>query len=237
MQSALTAAKSHYLKRKLKVFFILELKSFFSQPKAEFLPQTMFNTERLSDNGFPIFSQFSNEPKLINPKSYSPIPQGDNNMSTKLNSLSNILNEVVKSMCSECTTSDSFKYKDKCCHRIQCFDCIDKCKCIKCFKKICSAHSVKCSICMTRVCKNANCITGMGECIQCNRVYCPEHFASHKNINEIKAYNMCCTSNECVAVEQLSGKGVVELHSYLAHFECLKEIKICKSIRRQLRIQ
>ena len=154
------------------------------------------------------------------------------NLHKKVLIMAEDINDIIKSLCVNC----GFKHsqvnnelsQNLCCqcNAIFCCDCIKYTACIKCHKKICEDHCIKCSICNRRSCKDKNCIFDFKICQSCESTYCQEHFDSHRKFNQADTYKISCTSKVCKLSYELGIKGMEDFSTWLIHSRKLTELRI-----------
>ena len=152
--------------------------------------------------------------------------------------LSNQIYEISKSLCNECSQNllncKNIASQQLCssCNRILCSDCTNACKCMKCGKRQCSKHSIKCYICSSRVCKSKECMGEMNQCRLCGLLLCKEHMDIHGKFDGSK-YNIYCTSKECKVLSGVSSKALLEVSSILMHTGNIVDLHISMVIPRK----
>ena len=142
------------------------------------------------------------------------------------------VSDIMKSLCcncgnSKCTTNNESS-QNLCteCNLIFCDDCKKVSTCMKCHKKVCSEHCIKCQICDKRSCKDKACIFDFRICKLCEATYCQEHYDQHKKFNKQELYKINCNTKICrIAIPNIP-KLSLEFTSALVHARFLKEIKI-----------
>lgn len=97
---------------------------------------------------------------------------------------------------------------------------------MKCHKRICNSHSVKCQICNKRACKDKNCIYDFRICQLCGCTYCQEHFDIHKKFNTQEPMKLKCSSEQCKITTPLNAKTIIDFSILLVNIHLLKELRI-----------
>lgn len=153
--------------------------------------------------------------------------------------LSDQLNDILKSLCSNCgfsqaiASNDSSQNMCSICNSIFCPDCIKQVSCIKCHRKTCEEHCIKCQICGKRSCKDKGCIFEFRICQSCEYTYCQEHFDAHKKLNQTEPYKINCSISKCTIIQGMTLKSFLEFSSILVNAVHLKELKIRNIINRK----
>ena len=189
------------------------------------------NTQKLSN----LSLNTSVKSEEIKPKIEQPILTED--ISGKFAIISKQINEIIKSMCTECgfsqlMPSTNFNSLQLCtlCNAIFCSECITHVRCIRCGNKVCDEHSVKCIICSRRVCKTKFCISEFINCLQCDSTFCPGHFEQHKKVSQVGTYKLRCESTEAQVNGGLNDKNMQDFAPTLLHSPALLELRLRSEI-------
>jgi hypothetical protein len=153
--------------------------------------------------------------------------------------LSNQINEICKSQCDECSynqlNAKNIASQHLCtvCNKILCSDCTNICKCLKCGKRLCQRHSMKCHICSARVCRDKECMVGVNQCRSCGFLFCKDHMEIHNKLDGDYKYKIYCTSKECKVSNGVSSKILLEIASVLMHTGCINDLYISTRVSRE----
>jgi len=160
--------------------------------------------------------------------------RSNESISKKMILLTDQVNDIIKSICSNCGFSQSQVNNDaslnlcSICNAIFCADCIKAVSCTKCRRKVCVEHCVKCQICDKRSCKDKGCIFDFRICQACECTYCQEHFDAHKKFNQTEPYKIACTSEKTKLGQWIGAKAFEDFTSTIINARLLKELRIRK---------
>ena len=202
-----------------------------SFPNAKYGTNSILEENHQNINNFP--NQSSVDPRL------SDLIASNESVTKKMILLTDQVKDIIKSLCVHCgfsqTTASNDASLNLCsiCNSIFCPDCIKEVSCIKCHRKVCEEHCIKCQICNRRSCKDKGCIFDFRICQTCEYTYCQEHFDAHKKLNQVEPYKINCSCVKINNAQELTLKGFLEFTSIIVNACRLKELKIRKILKRK----
>jgi hypothetical protein len=151
-------------------------------------------------------------------------------LNKKVQHLNDKCADIIKSLCVGCNSNRVLVSNDYtpnlcgACNSILCNECSKNSNCMKCNKKVCVKHCIKCQVCNKRSCKDKNCIYGFRICQICECTFCQKHFEMHKEFNNAKLFNVKCDSSKCEILLPLEAKAFDYFTNFLMHSRSIKEL-------------